>query len=600
MSLCASRAFEDALLAQPILKFNPGAPEERESIILNKKIWSIALALILLCPPWSPKLMAAEAPQFYMNASKTSLTAGERVEVSIGVRNAEDWVAYELNVAFDTTMWSIEGYNTTLIGFSSIVNPELQSNGKLRAVYTKTGNAAGESGDVLLGTVKLKAKSTGSGAISLETIKIGLSDKQWKEYTPGTRAVISVVSGIETKPSNGTGTGSANPTPVITESAISIAVKPDERGMTTVKLEDKHVQQAIEAMSGSALVIALRQEAPVKAIRLDLPLAGVFGSNKIDAIVVEGGAAKVTIRRSLLNSAEAADATELQLTIAIAERSELSAAVQGKVKPGTVIYDFDLKLDGRSISSFGIGDVTVELPYGLAPGEDADKIIVFYLSQDGELEIVKNARFNRASGKVVFNAAHFSQYYPAHVVRTFRDLNEASWAQGYIEALAAREAVQGIGQDKFAPNGTLTRAQFVKMLIQLFDLADAAAESSFADVLPDNWYYDAVASAERLGIVTGKGNGEFGANEPVSRQDMAVMLYRASQKLQLTWTGHAMSDHDVFKDQASIAPYALEAVEALRRGGMINGMDDGSFVPRGMSTRAQAAAVLYRMFGLQD
>lgn len=568
--------------------------------MMRNKMWTIGLTLLLLCSVWPSALFAApDETEFYMNASKAEVRAGETIEVEIGLRHTQELVAYELNVSFDPALWTAgnDAFATQLNGFSAVVNTELLDGGQIRGVYTKLGNAAGESGDVVLGTIKLTAKAVGEGNITLDSIKVGHSDEQWSTYSPGTQAGVRIVRG-GTGGGNGDGTGSGVTTPsnepVITEKSITVESLGSVNGTSQIKLNDAHMKKAVELLNGSTLRIKLQNDAAARKVELEFPLAQLRGEEgqKVTDIVIESGLATVTVDRRLI----VGSAGSLQFSVGSIDASSLPANIGEGVQPGASVYDFQLMLDGRAIPSFGAGEVTVEVPYRLRAGETADKIVIYYVSDNGQLELVKNAKYNPATGTVKFSPKHFSTYFPAYVHKSFTDLGEAAWARQYIEALAAREAVNGVGNNTFQPNGQLTRAQFITMLVQLFDLEDAAATSAFTDAKKGEWYYAAVASAQKLGIVEGKPDGSFGISDSISRQDMAVMLYRASKITGLGWrTG---TEASAFADAASIAPYAVEAVAVMEANGIMNGMGEGNFVPRGLSTRAQAAAVLYRMFGL--
>lgn len=146
---------------------------------------------------------------------------------------------------------------------------------------------------------------------------------------------------------------------------------------------------------------------------------------------------------------------------------------------------------------------------------------------------------------------------------------------------------------KPAQTGNVTRAEFINMLMQALDLADESADSTWSDVKEGTAYYGSIAAAQKFGIVKGKADGSFGVNESISRQDMAVIIFRAAKmlKVKLKDSG-AVSP---FKDNNDIASYAKEAVSALQKTGVINGMNVGLFMPKGQVTRAQAVVIIYRL-----
>ena len=138
-------------------------------------------------------------------------------------------------------------------------------------------------------------------------------------------------------------------------------------------------------------------------------------------------------------------------------------------------------------------------------------------------------------------------------------------------------SIDGMTPTTFEPAGNVTRAQFVKMLA-LLQSADVSAYASgpFTDVPGDAWYARYVNWAAANAIVNGTSETTFDPNAAISRQDMAVMLYRYAQQY-----GIALPEQTAapFTDEGSVAAYALPAVQALHRAGVINGMPDGSFRP---------------------
>lgn len=172
----------------------------------------------------------------------------------------------------------------------------------------------------------------------------------------------------------------------------------------------------------------------------------------------------------------------------------------------------------------------------------------------------------------------------------FSDLSDAQWAKAAIEYLAGKQIVNGMGNNKFEPNGTVTREQFVVMIVNAFNLKGTGAASSFEDMPQSHWAYDAVSSACELGVIFGLDENKFGTGQSITRQDMAVIAYRASKIAGYTFDE---ADELNFNDKDNISDYAKESVSAMSAEGIINGYPDGSFGPSLIATRAQAAQIIY-------
>ena len=174
----------------------------------------------------------------------------------------------------------------------------------------------------------------------------------------------------------------------------------------------------------------------------------------------------------------------------------------------------------------------------------------------------------------------------------YSDMAQAAWAQEAVEYMTHNGIVSGLGDGTFCPNRNVTRAEFVKMLVNAFGFSGSGEVASFDDVTPDKWYYNYISVACHNGIANGKGNAFFGAEENITRQDMAVMLYNAASAKKLITAADNAAE---FADGADIADYALEAVNTFSSAGVISGTGNGCFSPRDCATRAQAAQIIYNL-----
>lgn len=167
---------------------------------------------------------------------------------------------------------------------------------------------------------------------------------------------------------------------------------------------------------------------------------------------------------------------------------------------------------------------------------------------------------------------------------SFADMN-GHWAQAKVESLAALGIVNGYSDGTFLPEKKVTRAEFSKMLCLTLGLSGDSYRADFADVASDDWYAPYVLALSGKGIVNGY-NGSFNPESNITRQDAAVMTWRA---LQLK--GVAQGSKTSFADGDSVSDYARESVELLAGLGIINGYN-GSFNPMGNTTRAETASIL--------
>ena len=176
----------------------------------------------------------------------------------------------------------------------------------------------------------------------------------------------------------------------------------------------------------------------------------------------------------------------------------------------------------------------------------------------------------------------------------FQDLDSVEWARTAINGLAMRGMISGRDQYTFDPNANITRAEYCQILMGAINALNAKGESTFSDVPSTAWYYNAVSVASQLGIVSGYGDGNFGPNDLITRQDMALMTYKTAKIMNKSL--EPVNAEITFEDSHEISDYAFEAVMTLQKAGIINGMTDTTFEPLSNATRAQSAKVIFDTF----
>lgn len=175
----------------------------------------------------------------------------------------------------------------------------------------------------------------------------------------------------------------------------------------------------------------------------------------------------------------------------------------------------------------------------------------------------------------------------------FNDMQNAAWANTAVEYLYSNGIVAGNDDGGFEPARSISREEFVTMIVNAFGLLNENAQCDFNDVPSDNWSYKFVASAAEKGLVMGSGDGAFGAKDSITRQDMAVIIKRVAD-----YAGKSYSEkreYSGFADSDSISDYAKDAVEYLYKCEILSGFEDGSFGALNTATRAEAAYVIYKI-----
>lgn len=152
--------------------------------------------------------------------------------------------------------------------------------------------------------------------------------------------------------------------------------------------------------------------------------------------------------------------------------------------------------------------------------------------------------------------------------------------------------INGFGDGTFKPGNKVTREEFVKMLVTAFDL-EGDTDLKFKDVDSTHWAYEYIKKAVSAGVVNGISDTEFGINTAISRQDMAVMAYRAAKKVGKL--NNIEPDKNNFSDESDIADYAKDAIAYMKSAGIINGVGENMFNPLGTATRAETAVVISKI-----
>lgn len=179
----------------------------------------------------------------------------------------------------------------------------------------------------------------------------------------------------------------------------------------------------------------------------------------------------------------------------------------------------------------------------------------------------------------------------------FTDVSRSDWYYEFVDLVTSKGYFNGVADKTFAPAENMTRAMFVTVLFRFHGAKGDSSQSAFVDVAPGEWYTAAINWAAANRIVDGVGDGKFAPNDPITRAQMCAMieryltLYKKAWKVTLPETGSV----SVMVDENAIPAYALAAVKQCQRHGLVNGFEDGTFRPNELSTRAQVAAVIYRM-----
>ncbi|WP_284644544.1 discoidin domain-containing protein [Paenibacillus silviterrae] len=393
----------------------------------------------------------------------------------------------------------------------------------------------------------------------------------------------------------------SSPLVAVPPAAPTGSPKPAVDSNGQAKLRVDLLRLEAEAQAGKPLKLEVPKTEGARAYAIGLPTA-FFTGQKERSIEVLTELGTVQLSNQMLPNLPLSSGGEVELIMKPVTKDTMPQHIQFLIGDRPAV-DLEMRVDGVSIMyNNPNAPVKVSLPYR-PTGEEVhhtDRIVVWYLNEANKAEVLPNSRYHPTTGFVTFTTTHFSKYAVVYVPSAFEDLHEAEWARKPIEALAARGIIHGVSDRSFSPQASITRADFILLLVQTLGLT-TSLEGSFEDVQPDDYYYEVVRTAKALSIIEGREHGRFAPKDRITREEMMTITARALAATERNATTPSMMNErdaaDVlasFQDQAMLASYAKDAVLALLKAGYITG--DGQLLhPKGHTTRAETAMLMYRL-----
>ena len=468
-----------------------------------------------------------------ITADPASLTGGGNVTLTVGSEPASAAGPEDVTVTCN-----VSGYTPTkgTDGKWSVTLPNETKD------YTFTASADGYTSGTV--TVKVTYKSTSSGN----------------------------TGGSSSRPSNTTTTTERNPD-----------------GSTTTTTTNKTTGTVTETTrypDGSQEVVETKKDGTVTTTTTDTD------GNETAVAENPDGTREVSVEQADGTSASAVTDADGRTQ---AEVSLSSRAVSAAQEEGGAVA---LPIPGISVSGRSEAASLVEISLPRSAGEVKVKIptenagpgtVAVIVNEDGTETVVKKSLTldgglaltleTDATVKIVDNSRDFDDTY-------------GHWAEDAIDFATAHEMFGGTSATTFSPDTPMTRGMLAVVLHRFEDTPNHTFTESFEDVAPGSWYADGIHWMADNGIVSGYGDGNFGANDSITREQLAAILYRYANVMGYGTSGSASLDR--FSDVDSVSGYAVEAMGWAVGNGLIGGMGDGTLAPQGNATRAQVATILMR------
>ena len=504
------------------------------------------------------------------NGTVTAVGAGE---TTITVQTQDGNYTATCHVTVTQSTYSISA-DTTALNFGSVYTGYAQPAAQTVTVEN-TGNQTltltqpASTGSFGVGSLSKSELAPGEKATFTVQPKAGLAVGTYSEYiaVSGSEDATVTITASFTVKQYSSGGGSSSSTPSVSEQTID-------------KIE--------AAKDGSTVKITLR----TGQTKLDKEVFEELAGRDVTLeITVPGGVTWTVNGQDIPENAKLSD-LDLGVTL---DASTIPVSVINTITGTVDTIQLSLKHDWE----FGF-TMTLTAPLGKTnAGYWAN--LYYYNEGTKALEFQAADRI-AADGTAEFAFSHASDY--AIVIDTeshepvelpFTDVPEDAWYEDAAGYVYKHGLMAGTSATTFAPDVTTSRAMIATILWRMAGSPVVDYAMTYTDVAQGQWYSEAVRWATSEGVVTGYGNGLFGTNDPITREQFATMLWRYAQT-----EGYDVSigeDTNIlsYTDVADLSEYAIPAMQWACGAGVINGTGDGStLTPQGQATRAQAAVMLMR------
>ncbi len=396
---------------------------------------------------------------------------------------------------------------------------------------------------------------------------VGTSE-QYVVFTPDDTANYNTVEfqiDVTVQAATATGGGTTTTPPAAANSTPAQTDVRDGTAITAVSAADgdKLVQEAVENQSRT-IVIKPEITGDVTKTKVSIPAStvGRIQSETNASLTVSTPIADAAIPREALDTLAGAGGDV-----------SVSAEQAGQA------VTFTLTAGGETVE---------RVPGGLTltvPAEDAGPgTVAMLVHEDGTREVIQRSIVEDGRMSIPLDGSATVEIVDNG--RVFADVPPENWASEAVTFASARELFSGTSETTFSPDETMSRAMLATVLYRLEGQPEKEAMSAYSDVSDGAWYADSVAWAVENGIVNGYGDGQFGPNDSVTREQFVVMLWR--------YVGSPTAgrrDLD-FADAEQVSGYAREALCWAVENGVLKGSGKGRLVPGGTATRAEAAQML--------
>ena len=280
---------------------------------------------------------------------------------------------------------------------------------------------------------------------------------------------------------------------------------------------------------------------------------------------------------------------------------QMTPMKKGEIKTNNITYtdyntyDIDMvRVIGKQRSKINQFNKKVELQlhYQASPLEEEKLGLYYYNEEKQSWEYIKQGKQDKQNKYFTVSLEQLGSYGIFHYAKDYVDLDQTYTEARYaIEVLTAKHMIKGVDDSHYAPNQSVTRAEFATLLVNAMDFSLKQYQGVFQDVQGTAWYAPYVQTAYEAGLIQGQGEGKYNPQGKITREEMAVMIARAYE-----YKGkEATLATDGFTDEGEISSWAKEAARKMKAEGLIKGVGNNNFAPKKDTLRSDAAVMMYRL-----
>ncbi|WP_178382425.1 S-layer homology domain-containing protein [Paenibacillus sp. P3E] len=390
----------------------------------------------------------------------------------------------------------------------------------------------------------------------------------------------------------------------LTEGLVSKQIEASKKALAAVS-EDLNAK--LGAGLASELKVSLTVEIPpvgegVNKLNTSLPseILTMIQNNGIDGLKLQMGKTAFTIEPDTFGTVKAGE--KITLAAEVVENAVIGKPSQAEPLATLPVMEFSAKVGDKAVKSF---EKPINVSFDVSAIDTSkysaaslEKLTVYVLNETSLTWEAVGGKFDPVTQTVTALRGHFSRYTVMLGKGAFTDVAENHWAVKEINYLLTKGIVEQTA--KFNPSDKVNRAQFAAWISKAYGLDGTGLTLPFKDLAAGSAGYNEIAAAYAAGIITGKSASVFDPKATISRQEMATMLARA-----LTLYNGAKNVSDpgnvnaAFTDNGKIAKWAAAGVALTKSSKLFGGFEDGTFRPAQTATKAEAAALIYRLYQLK-